>query len=481
MYKKIKIINSENPGARHRIIVSLIMFLITPFWLIGQDKQSTVPVFDVMQYGTVGDGQTLDTDAIQKAIDKAAETGNGARVLVPAGYKYLIGTLELKSGIDFHLQGDAELLVSDNKEDYTGRAAVIANEATDLTISGTGSINGRALEFMSYYDEVNEWWIPKSWRPRLFMLTKCTDLKVVDVTINKAPSWSLHMLGCENVLIDGIKIHNNLDVPNCDGIDPDHCRNVEIRNCEISCGDDAIVVKATRQEEDYGPSANIHVYDCTLETQDSGVKIGTETTQDIYNIVFERCTIKTSCRGLTIQLRDEGDVYNIVFRDITFKSRYHSDPWWGRGEAISFTAIPRTSETKIGNIHNILVENVTGTSENSVRINGTKESRISNVRFENVNITMNRWTNYPGNLFDNRPTKVFEDIEPHDNPGFYIRFADQVELRDCSVNWGDNIPDYFTNAIYAHDVTGLKIEGFEGQAAHPDRDKAILILENNNN
>jgi len=208
------------------------------------------------------------------------------------------------------------------------------------------------------------------------------------------------------------------------------------------------------------------------------VKIGTETTQDIYNVVFERCEIKTSCRGLTIQLRDEGDVYNIVFRDITFKSRYHSAPWWGRGEAISFTAIPRTPETKIGNIHNILVENVTGTSENSVRINGTKESRISNVRFENVNVTLNRWTNYPGNLFDNRPTKVYEEIEPHDNPGIYIRFSDQVILKNCSISWGDNIPDYFTNAVKAHDVTNLKIEGFKGEAAHPDRDKAIVVPEN---
>lgn len=478
MCRTTKVTNTNMSGIKYPIIFLFILIMVIPFYLMGQNNQSEVPVFNVLEYGAVGDGKTLDTDAIQKAIDEASKTGNGARVLVPAGHKYLIGTIELKSGIDFHLQGDAELLVSTNKEDYSGEAAVIANGANELTISGTGSINGRALEFMSHYDKPNEWWIPKEWRPKLFILTKCNDLKVLNITINKAPLWSLHMLGCENVLIDGIKIHNNLDVPNCDGIDPDHCRNVEIRNCEISCGDDAIVVKATRQTEDYGPSANIHVRDCILETQDSGVKIGTETTQDIYNVVFERCEIKTSCRGLTIQLRDEGDVYNIVFRDITFKSRYHSAPWWGRGEAISFTAIPRTPETKIGNIHNILVENVTGTSENSVRINGTKESRISNVRFENVNVTLNRWTNYPGNLFDNRPTKVYEEIEPHDNPGIYIRFSDQVILKNCSVSWGDNIPDYFSNAVKAHDVTNLKIEGFKGEAAHPDRDKAIVVPEN---
>jgi hypothetical protein len=460
------------------MIFLLIFFLLLPVFIFSQGKQFKVPIFNVLQYGTVGDGKTLDTEAIQKAIDDAAKTGNGAQVLVPAGHKYLIGTLELKSGINFHLQGNAELLVSTNQKDYLGEAAVIAKEAKELTISGTGSINGRALEFMSHYDKADEWWRPKGWRPKLFILTKCSDLKIFDITINKAPLWSLHMLGCENVLIDGIKIYNNLDVPNCDGIDPDHCRNVEIRNCEISCGDDAIVVKATRQTENYGPCANINVHDCILETQDSGVKIGTETTQDIYNIVFERCTIKTSCRGLTIQLRDEGNVYNILFRGITFKSRYHSVPWWGRGEAISFTAIPRTSDTKIGTIHNIVVENVSGTSENSVRINGTKESRISNVRFENVNVTLDRWTNYPGNLFDNRPTKVYEEIEQHDNPGIYIRFSDQVILKDCSVSWGNNVPDYFTNAVQANDVANLIIENFKGEAAHPDRDQAVVVPEN---
>ena len=478
MCRTTKLINTNTAEIKYTVIFLFLLLLFTPFFLKGQDNQSTVPVFNVLKYGAVGDGRTLDTDAIQKTIDEAAKTGNGARVLVPAGHKYLIGTLELKSSTDFHLQGDAELLVSTNKDDYSGEAAIIAKGIHDLTISGTGSINGRALEFMSHYDKPNEWWIPKEWRPRLIVLTKSSDLKVLNITINKAPLWSLHMLGCENVLIDGIKIHNNLDVPNCDGIDPDHCRNVEIRNCAISCGDDAIVVKATRQTEDYGPSANLNVHDCVLETQDSGVKIGTETTQDICNIVFERCTIKTSCRGLNIQLRDEGDVYNVVFRNIKFKSRYHSAPWWGRGEAISFTAIPRTPDTKIGTIHNISVENVTGTSENSVRINGTKESRISNVRLENVNVTLNRWTKYPGNLFDNRPTKVYEDIEPHDNPGIFICFSDQVILKDCSVSWGDNVPDYFTNAIQAHDVTDLKIEGFKGEAAHPDRDKAVVVTEN---
>ncbi len=454
--------------------ITAVGTVITSLPLLVEAKDD-VPVFDVLQYGATGDGKTLDTAAIQKAIDAATATGKPSKVLVTSGHTYLIGTIELKENIDFHLEGNAELLVSTDQKDYTGGAAVIANKANNITISGTGSINGRALEFMSHYEKENEWWIPKDWRPKLFILTSCNHLNVRDISIAKAPSWSLHMLGCENVLIENIKINNNLDVPNCDGIDPDHCRNVIIRNCHIVCGDDAIVIKATRQAENYGPSANITVSDCILETQDSGVKIGTETTQDIYNIKFERCKIITSCRGLTIQLRDEGSVYNILFSDISFVSRYHSDPWWGRGEAISLTAIPRTPQTKIGTIHDITIKNSTGRAENSVRINGTKESRIKKVTLNKVDVTFDRWTQYPGNLFDNRPTTAYPGIEPHGTPGMHIRFADDIVVNNCSVKWGNNVPEYFTHALEAENSTGVKLTRFKGQSAHPDRYKAVFI------
>jgi polygalacturonase len=328
---------------------------------------------------------------------------------------------------------------------------------------------------MTGYEQTNEWWLFKEWRPKLFILTGCTNLEVRDITFGDAPFWGLHLLGCKNVLVDHVTVRNRLDVPNCDGIDPDHCQDVEIRNCDITCGDDAIVVKTTRQTNDYGPSANIVVRDCVLKTQDSGLKIGTETTSDIHDIRFERCKIITGSRGLTIQLRDEGNVYHVTFRDIKFTARYYSNPWWGRSEAISFTAIPRTNTTVLGCLSNVVVQNVTGRAENSIRVNGTPESRIHDVRFENVTVTFDRWTKYQGGLFDNRPTRVYEPIETHGNPGFSLRNADNVTLKDCSVRWGGNRPDYFTYALEAENVTNLSLTGFKGNAAHPDRDAAVII------
>jgi hypothetical protein len=294
-------------------------------------------------------------------------------------------------------------------------------------------------------------------------------LTVGGFTIKQAPSWSLHLVGCKRVLVDGITIRNQLDVPNCDGIDPDHCQGVEIRNCDIACGDDAIVVKTSRMGAEFGACSNIVVKDCVIETQDAGLKIGTETTQDIFDIRFERCEIKSSCRGLCIQLRDEGNVHHVVFRDIRFVSRYFSEPWWGRGEAISFTAIGRGPGTKVGRLHDVQLSNITGRAENSVRIEGSETSRVSDVVMEKVAVTLDRWTKYPGGEFDNRPTTAVAGVEPHTNPGIYLRRADRVVVRDCRVGWGENRPDYFTHALQAEDCGDLSVERFVGEAAHRER------------
>ncbi|MET3760062.1 glycosyl hydrolase family 28 protein [Sphingomonas sp. UYEF23] len=452
---------------RRTLLAAGMMAVIAP-----ARRATSKHILDVHAFGAVGDGSTLDTAAIQHAINAAAP---GSCVLIAKGRRCVIGPITLRSGIE--LRVDGTLLASTRPEDYSDRAAglIHADGADGLVLSGSGTIDGCSPDFMERYDPEGEWYVPKAFRPRLIVLENCADLTIRDLHLRHAPSWTVHLLGCRRVLIEQLHIDNQLDVPNCDGIDPDHCQNVEIRNCRIRCGDDAIVIKATRGNERYGPSHNIHVHDCVLETQDSGLKIGTETVQDVHDVLFERCTILDAGRGLCIQLRDEGNVFNIVFRDIRFAARYFSSPWWGRGEGISFTAIPRTPETRVGAIHHITVERVTGRAENSVRIEGSVQSRLHHVTLTDVAMTLGRWTRYSGGIYDNRPTSAVPALEPHDTPGFHIRHADLITLVGCRLSWDATSPSQFSRAIEAVDVTGLATTGFVGTAAHPNRQKAIML------
>ncbi|TXC69705.1 glycoside hydrolase [Sphingomonas ginsenosidivorax] len=411
--------------------------------------------FDARSFGAKGDGRTLDTAAIQRTIDAAAQVGG--RVVLGGSARYLTGPLTLAGGIDFHIERHATLCVSTDPAHYADPLAGVlgARGAHGLTLSGAGTIDGRSPAFMERYDAVGEWWIPKPFRPRLVVLADCADLVIRDLTFARAPHWTVHLVGCRRVLIDRLTIANQLDVPNCDGIDPDHCQDVEIRNCRITCGDDAIVIKTTAGYERYGPSRNITVRDCVIETQDSGLKIGTETVQDIHDILFERCEIRRSSRGLCIQLRDAGTVRNIVFRQIRFVAQYFADPWWGRGEAISFTAVPRTASTRIGTIRDVLVEDVTGRAENSIRIEGLNGARVSDIRLRKVHVTLDRWTRYRGGLFDNRPTNVGVALEPHDTVGVNIRHADRVTLDDVTVAVAPRARGQVSDEVRSEDTTAL--------------------------
>lgn len=435
---------------RHALRLSSLALLGT---LTAPLRAAARRTFDVMTYGARGDGTTLDTAAIQRAIDAAASVGG--RVLLGRRGRYLTGPLTLAAGIDFHIDRGATLLVSTDPAHYPDRQAGVlhAKSAHRLTLSGAGTIDGRSPEFMERYDAAGEWWVPKPFRPRLVVLEDCEDLHIRDLRLVRAPHWTVHLVGCRRVVVERLTIANQLDVPNCDGIDPDHCRDVLIRDCRITCGDDAIVVKTTAGHERYGTSRNITVRDCVLETQDSGLKIGTETVQDIENLLFERCEIRRSSRGITIQLRDAGTVRNVTFRKITLMSQYFADPWWGRGEAISFTALPRTPKTRVGTIQNVAVVDVTGRAENSIRIEGLGGGRVTDIHLQRVQLTLDRWTRYPGRVYDNRPTTALPPIEPHDTVGISVRNADRVTLDDCRVTVARAAREHFAEEVRAAGTT----------------------------
>jgi hypothetical protein len=106
---------------------------------------------------------------------------------------------------------------------------------------------------------------------------------------------------------------------------------------------------------------------------------------------------------------------------------------------------------------------------------GSALSRVHDVTFDRVSVTLDRTTQFKGALYDNRPTTAIPAIEPHDTPGFSIEHADNAMLHNCTVAWGPNSPADFSFAVEAKDTTGLKIEGLVGGPAHPSLGKAVSI------
>ena len=326
--------------------------------------------YSVLDHGARGDGSTNDAAAIQAAIDACA-AGGGGTVLLPAGRTYLSGYIELKSNMEFRIERGARLMVSARQDDLVSmmtragcrqeidkpdRVFIGANRAGNIAVTGGGIIDGRAKDFMREERDFIYKAIPE--RPHLLFFVGSRNITIKDITIEDAPVWAIRLSGCEDVVIHGIRILNDLKVPNCDGIDPDHCRNVRISDCHIEAGDDCIVIKTCREFSEFGPSENTTVTGCTLVSTSCALKIGTETTDDIRNVVFDSCVVKSSNRGLGIMLRDEGNLENIVFSNMVVETRFFYEGWWGKAEPIYVTAFHREPGSRLGTVRGVRFSNI---------------------------------------------------------------------------------------------------------------------------
>ncbi len=453
-----------------------------------------MPSFNIIDFGAVGDGATDNAAVIQRTIDECHSSGGG-RVIVPTGGVFVTGPFQLKSYVDLHIEASATLRASLDESLYTetpfknraeGSMWISARGAHHIAITGTGTIDGRGTAFMENeepthynYKFVNG--IDR--RPHLLTLIGCNNVTIHEVTFADAAYWCVHPAGCQDVLIQGVRILNSLKVRNCDGIDIDHCRNVRISNCYIESADDCICIKNRRDYAEYGSCENITITGCILTSTSCALKLGSENVDAMRNIIVAACVINASNRGLGIQNRDEGAIEDVLFSNIIVESRLFADVWWGKAEPIYITAFKRApgtpyrfpegkTEGTVGKVRNIRFDNILCRSENGVYIGGCSDSRIEEVLLENVRVEINKTTDYCGGMYDRRPCDV-EGIIRQKTAGFFIHDADDVVLRNCRVAWGPNRPEYYGRAIEAQRVTGLEVENFKGSAAHPDQEPAI--------
>jgi polygalacturonase len=351
-------------------------------------------MFDVHDYGALGDGRRLDSPAIQKALDACAKAGGGTVRIGPG--TYLSQPLFLRgNNLALELDAKAVLQGTTGFEEYAmvgGETVglINANGLTNVTIAGSGVIDGAGAPWWPAVKEAKKTGArePRR-RPKMVNFHHCQDVSVRDVTLRNSPSFHLMPIDCDNVLIDHVTIKAPADSPNTDAIDPSGCRHVRILNCLLDVGDDNVAVKAGHAVAGRRFCCeDITVSNCACR-HGHGISIGSETFGGVSNFLVVHCTFDGTTSGIRIKsARGKGGlVVNIRYRDLTMKNVKRPIDFSCYYPTIpkDDPAQPMSPDTPV--YDDIRIENLTGQSpEGAGLIVGLPESPIRGVTLSDVHL-----------------------------------------------------------------------------------------------
>jgi polygalacturonase len=405
-------------------------------------------VYDVRDYGARGDGKTLCTSAIQKAIDRCSKDGGGTVYLAPG--TFLSGTVRLKSDVIMKLAAGSTLLGSKDLEDYpptvqafrsytdnyTNKSLIYAEKAERISIVGRGTIDGQGASFKGSYMV----------RPYIIRFTECRNITVENITLRDSPMWMQHYMACDDVRISGVTVRSRVNNNN-DGINIDSCRRVVISDCNISSGDDAIVLKSTSARI----CRDVTVSNCVVSSLCNGLKMGTESNGGFKNIVMTGCAIyDTRLAGVALEIVDGGTMDRVVVSNITMDKI--GAPIFLRLGNRARPFQKGAEKPGIGAMRNITISNIeaTGANPTGCAIVGLPEAAIENVTLSNLRLS-----------FDGGGTKADTGRSVPEKPGDYPEYS-----------MFGRLPAY---GLYCRHVKGLKLLNVQLQLAKPDQRHAVVF------
>jgi len=445
----------------------IVVFIMSTF--IGCSNKTGV--YNVKDYGAIADGKTINTVAIQKAIDKCNIDGGG--IVILENGDYISGTLLLKDNVTLHVKKNAQLIGSKNPLDYQtvdtfvdatgqvrGNCLIGAKNATNIAVIGQGIINGNGTAFKAnkLKETIKELGIVKTKgfgtnRPFLLRFVNSSKIKIQDIQLRQPAAWTCHFYQSNDILVDNVSIYSHAHKNN-DGIDLDSSYDAVIKNCTIDAGDDAICFKTTSPK----PTYNIKVANCKLKSDWGTIKFGTESMGDMYNIDIENCEVyDTKGGGIKILSVDGANIHDLTIDSI--KMDNVDMPIFIRlGERLR--TYRKAEKQQVGSITNIFISNVTGTTRaidssrvtppSGILITGTPNHKIGAVTLKNIALELPG-----GGVKAHKTVTVAED-----------------ETRYPEFSFFKTLPAY---GLYSRHVKKLKIENVSFNVTSEDQREAIYL------
>ena len=452
----------------------LLVFSIAVILLLLLNACNRSGGYNVTRFGAVGDGEKLDTEALQSAIDACTKEGGGT-VILPAGI-YLSGTIILKDHVNLHLNEGATLLGSTNPDDYPEiktrlrsyyeeivlQSLIFGEDLSHVSITGKGTIDGQGEAFGVTTNKKPDRYFD---RPHIIRMIACKNVQVKDINMRNSAMWMQHYLACENLTVTGIKVYNHANQNN-DMIDIDGCRNVIISDCYGDTDDDALTFKSTSEHA----CENITITNCILSSHCNAIKCGTESTGGFKNFTISNCVIKPSAdeepifgkpagiSGISLEIVDGGVMEGITISNISMDGP--EVPIFIRLGNRARKHFPEAETPPVGKLSNVLISQVIArnTWKTGCAITGIPGYPVRNIKLSNMILEFAGGVKDP---VDPADVPELEDLYPEATMfgelpayAFFIRHAEDISLSDITATTLD--PD-MRKPVLTEDVRGITI------------------------